>query len=124
MSLGVRIFLAITATLIAIIMILYGTTADEDKAWGAYAFGAFFIFIAVAAFLRGRPAQFCGSLVGVCVFMLGVWYLVHELMTGPIAATQAGEPSVIKAGVFLAVFGMPGLLYAIKARFGWPRRRD
>lgn len=119
MSLGVRIFLAITATLIGIVMILHGTTADVDKAWFSYAFGVFCILIAAAAFLKGRPARFCGSVVGACVFIIALWYLGYELMTGPIAATAAGGPSVVKAGLFLVVFGIPGLLYAVKARFGY-----
>jgi hypothetical protein len=119
MSLGVRIFLAITATLIGLVMFLHGTTADADKAWFSYAFGVFCILIAAAAVLKGRAAQFCGSAVGACVFLSALWYLAHELLSGPIVASSAGEPSVVKAGLFLAVFGVPGLLYVLKARFGF-----
>lgn len=119
MSLGVRIFLAIAAGLMGLVMFLHGTTAEEDKAWFSYAFGAFCLLIAAAAVLRGRAAKFCGSLIGGCVFLIALVYLGHELMKGPILSGSFRQPSMVNAVLFLLIFGVPGLLYAIKARFGF-----
>ncbi|HXS92696.1 MAG TPA: hypothetical protein VN705_25290 [Steroidobacteraceae bacterium] len=119
MSLGVRVFLAIMATLMGLVMFLHGTTADEDKAWFSYAFGAFCILIAAAAVLKGRAARFCGSVIGACVFLIALGYLGYELLKGPIASGSLGGASIIKACGFLLVFGIPGLLYTIRARFGF-----
>lgn len=119
MSLGVRIFLAIAAGLMGLVMFLHGTTAEEGKAWFSYAFGAFCMLISAAAVLRGRAAKFCGSLIGGCVFIVALLYLGHESMKGPISSGSFRQPSIINAVLFLLVFGIPGLLYAIKARFGF-----
>ncbi|MFC4310111.1 hypothetical protein ACFPN2_13555 [Steroidobacter flavus] len=121
MSAGVRIFLAVAAGLMGLVMFLHGTTAEEDKAWFSYAFGAFCMLIAAAAVLRGRAARFCGSLVGTCVFVAALLYLGHELATGPVTSGSRSQPSIVNAVLFLLVFGIPGLLYAIKARFGFSK---
>jgi hypothetical protein len=119
MSTGIRVFLAIAASLMGLVMFLHGTTAEEDKAWFSYAFGAFCMLISAAAVLRGRAAKFCGSLIGACVFIVGLVYLGHELTTGPVSSGSRRQPSIVNAVLFLLVFGVPGLLYAIKSRFGF-----
>jgi hypothetical protein len=121
MSLGARILLAVFATLFGYIMFLHGTTADPDKAWFSYAFGGFCFFIAAASVLKGRAAQFCGSVVGSCVFVSGLLYLGYELLSGPVVSGSRSESSVINALRFLMVFGVPGLLYTARARFGFGR---
>jgi hypothetical protein len=119
MSLGARIFIAAAAALFGLIMFLHGTTADPDKAWFSYAFGAFCLFIAAASVLKGRAARFCGSVVGSCIFVAGLCYLGYGLFKGhAVSATQA-EPSILNAGLFMMTFGIPGLIYAIKTRFGF-----
>jgi hypothetical protein len=119
MSLGVRIFIAVVACLSGAIMFLHGTSADPDKAWFSYVFGAFCIAIAAASVLRGRVAQFFGSVVGCCVFLAGVFYLGQEILAGPVSSGSRSEPSVFNAVLFMIVFGVPGALYAFKARFGF-----
>jgi hypothetical protein len=121
MSLGVRIFLAVAAGLMGLMMFLHASTADADKAWFSYAFGAFCVLISAASILRGRAARFCGSLIGVCVFVAGLAYLWHELSAGPIASGSFRRPSVVNAVLFQLVFGLPGLFYAINSRFGFAR---
>lgn len=121
MSLGVRIFLAIAAGLMGLVMFLHGTTAEEDKAWFSYAFGAFCVLISAAAVLRGRAAKFCGSLIGGCVFIVALVYLGYESMKGPVLSGSFRQPSIVNAVLFLLIFGIPGLLYAIKARFGFSK---
>ncbi len=121
MSLGARILVAAVALLFGGIMFLHGTTADPDKARFSHAFGAFCIFIAAASVLRGRAAQFCGSVVGLCVFLAGLLYLGHELLSGQFVSDRRSEPSAVNACLFLIVFGLPGVVYAINTRFGFGR---
>ena len=121
MSIGARITIAVFAALFGVIMFLHGTTTDADKAWFSYAFGAFCIFIAAACVLGGRAAQFCGSIVGSVIFLAALFYLGYELMAGPVSSGSPSQPSVIHAVMFLAGFGVPGAVYAIKAKFGFGR---
>lgn len=118
MSLWARLVIAAGAILLGAMMFLHGTTADSDKSWFSYVFGAFCLFIAAASLLRGRVAQFCGSVVGTGVFVAGVVYLGHELRFGQAVSGSRGEPSIVNACLFLLVFGLPGILYAVQARFG------
>jgi hypothetical protein len=114
MSLGAKIAIALFALLFGGVMFLHGTTADPDKAWFSYAFGAFCLLIAAALLLKGRVAEFCGSVVACGVLAAGVWYLITELNSGPIV----GSESIINAARFLLAFGLPAALYLMKARFG------
>lgn len=119
MSLGARIIIAIFAVLFGSIMVLHGTSADPNKAWFSYAFGAFCFFIAAACVLKGRAAAFCGSLVGSCVFLAALFYLVHAWQSEPLSSGGRSQPSILNALMFLVVFGIPGLLYAWRAKFGF-----
>jgi hypothetical protein len=119
MSLGARIVVAVAACLFGVIMFLHGTTADPDKAWFSYLFGAFCVAIAAACVLRGRAARFFGSVVGSCAFLAGVFYLGHEILAGPVSSGSRSQPSIFNAVLFMIVFGVPGALYAFKARFGF-----
>jgi hypothetical protein len=119
MSLGARIVIAAVAFLFGIIMFFHGTSADPDKAWFSYAFGAFCLFIGAASLLKGRAAQFCGSVVGTCIFLASLFYLGHELLSGSVVSGSRSKPSIINACLFLFAFGVPGILYTAKARFGF-----
>lgn len=121
MSLAARIMIAAASILFGAMMFLHGSTADTDKAGFSYAFAVFFLLIGAASLLRGRAAQFCGSIVGTCVFLAGVFYLGHELLSGPLSSGDRGEPSVVNACLFLFVFGLPGILYATKTKFGFDK---
>ncbi len=100
-------------------MFLYGTSADPDKAWLSYFLGAFCVLVAMAGLLKGRAARFCGSVVGLSVFAFGLLYLANELLSGPFFSDSRSKPSVLNAIMFMLVFGVPGLVYAIKAKFGF-----
>ncbi|TFV90136.1 hypothetical protein E4K72_21125 [Oxalobacteraceae bacterium OM1] len=119
MSLGARILIAVVACLSGGIMLLHGTTADPEHAWVSYVFGGFCISIAAASVLRGRAARFFGSVVGSCVFLMGLLYLGQEILGGPVFSGRRSQPSVFNALMFMIVFGIPGAVYAFNARFGF-----
>jgi len=116
MSLGARVVIAIFAMLFGAVMCL--AAPPTDKALFFYGFGAFCFSIAVACVAKGRVAQFFGSVVGTVVFISGLAYLAHEVWAGPLWSNSRSEPSVKNACLFLLVFGLPGIAYAINARFG------
>lgn len=57
--------------------------------------------------------------IGLMVFALAAWYLLDMLAGGgPAAAPRPAQPSVVNAVLFLVVFGLPGLGYAVFGRLG------
>ena len=120
MSLGARAILAVFAALFGVVMCL--VAPPTDKAPFFYGFGAFCFAIALACVLRGRAAQFFGSIVGTVVFISGLLYLGHEAWVGPLWSSSRSEPSIKNAVLFLLVFGVPSGMYVINARFGLGKR--
>jgi len=63
-----------------------------------------------------------GSLVGCGLFVLSLAYLYGELSDGPWFSGSRAGPSVKNVIVFLMAFDVPGIAYALKARFGMKPR--
>lgn len=112
-----RGFLAVFASLFGVGMILMAQS--PEKSAGVFAFGVFCLLIAVACITRGRIRQFVGSTIGVCLFGLAVAYIYSEAVTGPIDSGHRSEPSVRNSILFLLAFGIPGISYAMRAKFGF-----
>jgi hypothetical protein len=120
LSLGARLLLGAFATLFGIITLL--TAPPTNKAVFFYFFGIFCLLIAVACFTQGRARQFIGSVIGCTIFGLGIWYLAIELSRGNYWSGAHSEPSVRNACLYLAFIGIPGAVYAYRARFGLRRK--
>jgi hypothetical protein len=103
-------------------MLLHGSTADPAKAWFSYAFGGLCLAIAAASILKGRTAEFFGSVVGLSIFLMSLWYLISELGEGHIFSSTKGTPSIFSAVMFFLIFGLPGILYTRNAKFGLGHR--
>ena len=121
MGLVPRIILAAVAGLFGVMMI--AIAPPTDKAVFFYGFGIFCLAIAVACVSRGRVAEFCGSVVGITVFGLGLWYIGSMYFDGPLWSGRKSEPSLTNALLFMGVFGVPGAIYVYHARFGFHHRR-
>lgn len=121
MSLFPRLLLATVAGLFGVMMI--ATAPPTEKAIFFYAFGAFCLAITVACVARGRTAQFFGSLVGFGVILAGAWYSVSTFFDGALVSDRRSQPSFLNSLFFLAVFGVPSVLYIWHARFGFGSRR-
>jgi uncharacterized membrane protein (UPF0136 family) len=93
----------------------------DDNAIFFYAFGVFCLLIGAACITRGRARQFFGSIIGCLLFGLSAWYLYSQLTTGIFLSERRSEPSVIGSIFFFLAFGIPGITYAIKAKFGIAR---
>jgi hypothetical protein len=116
LSLGARLTLGFFSASFGIVMLL--VAPPTDKAVFFYVFGGFCMLISVACVTRGRIRQFIGSVIGLTLFITSLWYLGAELTAGKILSGSRGEPSLMNAFLFLLAFGIPGVVYAAKARFG------
>lgn len=117
MSLWARGLIALFSALFGLVMFVGAPDTDKAPLW--YGFGAFCVFISAACVLKGRPAQFCGSVVGASIFAVGLAYLGQELMSGLVISGSRSAPSILNACMFMLVFGVPGVVYAARARFGF-----
>jgi hypothetical protein len=119
MSKGARAFLGIIALLLGALMA--AVAPDDDKRVFFYGFTVFCTLMAAVCFTQGRARQFFGSVFGSSVFLIGVWYLATQLQSGPLYSGARSQPSVVNAVLFLVIFGIPGIVYAWRARFGVTR---
>ena len=111
-----RILLGLFSGLFGVVMVI--TAPDNDKSIFFYLFGGFCFLICFACIVKGKARQFLGSIIGVCIFLLSLGYLVNEIIGGPLISGSRSEPSVINAIAFLILFGIPGLSYALRVKFG------
>ena len=118
LSPGASWTLGIFSALIGAMML---AIADQDQLLGFSIVAGFCFVIALTCVLRGRPRQFFGSLTGISLFTMGCWYLIEQILGGSILSGTRSEPSVLNATLFLFFIGMPGLLYAVRAKFGLAR---
>lgn len=117
LSPAARGVLALFAGLFGVGMMLMAPSSAETG--GVFAFGALCILVAVACVTRGRVRQFVGSTIGVSLLGLSVAYVWSQVSGGPLDSGQRSEPSVRNAILFLLAFGIPGITYAARAKFGF-----
>ena len=67
---------------------------------------------------RGKVRQFFGSIIGCVLAIISCLCLFSQLAEGPALYNGRSEPSVINAIAFFVAFGVPGISYALKAKFG------
>jgi uncharacterized membrane protein len=111
-----RILLGLVSGLFGLMMI--GIAPDTDKQIYFYLFGGFCLAICFACIFKGRVRQFLGSIIGVCLVVLSVWYLVSQVLGGGPLFSARSDQSILNAALFFIFFGLPGLSYVIRAKFG------
>ena len=111
------ILLAIFTALFGIVMIIIAP--PTDKAIFYYAFGVFCLSITLVTITKGRLREFFASLIGSTVFAIACWYIYSEMTTGQFISGRRSGPSIINSILLLIVFGLPGIYYVIKAKFGF-----
>jgi hypothetical protein len=112
---------------IALFAFLFGafmTLAAPSSAMplGFYAFAGFCFLIALTCCMRGRLRQFLGSCIGLCLFFVACGYILQEMLFGPIFSGSRAAPSLFNSILFASTFGLPGLAYVLKVRFGIQRK--
>lgn len=111
-----RILLGLFSGLFGVIVVI--TAPDTDNAILFYIFGGFCFLICFACIVKGKTRQFLGSIIGACLFLISLVYLIDEAVSGSLISGSRSEPSVINAIAYFIFFGIPGLRYALKAKFG------
>jgi len=111
-----RFILGFFSGLFGMVMVLIAPPAS--KAILFYAFGGFCLLICLATLTKGKVRQFIGSVIGCVLFVLSGWYMFSQITTGPIISGSRSEPSVINSVFFFIAFGIPGISYTIKTKFG------
>ena len=111
-----RILLGLFSGLFGVVMVI--TAPDTDKAIFFYMFGGLCFLICFTCAVQGKPRQFLGSVIGICLFFVSLVYSIYEILGGSLVSGNRDEPSAINAILFLMFFGIPGLRYAMRVRFG------
>ena len=110
LSFGARITLAVFAGFFGVIMLHVGSGWEGQGKMGINMFGTFCLFVAVACVTTGRVRQFVGSIIGCALCTIALWYVV----------TTSSDDSL----TFFVIFGIPGVAYAYKVRFGFSKRKE
>ena len=120
LSLPARILLGCFAGIFGLVMVI--VAPPTDRAIGFYAFGGFCLAIAIACVVTGRLRQFVGSFIGLAIFLLAGWYAFDQLVSGSDLIGPRSEPNVVNSLLFMLFFGVPGISYVYRARFGFRKR--
>lgn len=88
-----------------------------------YLFGGFCLAISLACAFKGRVRQFLGSLIGLALAILSIWYLASQLLDGGPLFAARSEQSIFNAIMFSLLFGVPGITYVVKAKFGIAKKK-
>lgn len=87
-----------------------------------YAWATIFLLAVVAFATSGRTRQVVGSIAGTIMLLVSGWYLYSQLAGGPFLPEHAKDASIAGAFFYFVFFGIPGTIYALKAKFGWRRK--
>ena len=100
---------------------MVGVTPPDGRSVFFYTFAVLCLSVSAACFLKGRARQFFGSIVGLLIFLVSIVYVADQLAYGELISDRT-EPSLINALAFMFCFGVPGIGYVYKARFGFARQ--
>lgn len=89
-----------------------------------FAFGTFCNLIVMVCITKGKIRQFIGSIIGTLIFLFAFIYIYSQLTNGPLNSGARSEPSIINSIVFMLVFGVPSLIYALKTKFGFAAKKN
>ena len=112
-----KILLGSVSGLFGLMMILIAPPTDKQLYF--YLFGGFCCVISMACIFKGRVRQFLGSIIGMVLAILSIWYLTSQLLSGGPMFSARPDQSIFNAIMFTVFFGVPGLAYVVKAKFGF-----
>ncbi|MFL0805636.1 MAG: hypothetical protein K6L81_18125 [Agarilytica sp.] len=115
-----RILLGFLAGFFGVMMILIAPPTEKQVYF--YLFGGFCLAIAFACIFKGRVRQFFGSLIGSVLVISSIWYLSSQLLGGGPLFSARSDQSVSNAVMFTVFFGLPGMAYVAKAKFGFGKK--
>ncbi|WP_146093383.1 hypothetical protein [Xanthomonas pisi] len=83
---------------------------------GFYAFGVFCLLITAACLLTGRAQGAVGKVLGLALFASSSWYLIDQVMSGPLLSGSRSDPSIVNAAMLMMFVGLPGLAFAVRRK--------
>lgn len=111
-----RILLGVVSAIFGLVMVT--TASGTADPFFSTMIGSFCFAVTLASATWGRVRQFVGSLIGAALFGLSLFYLWSQMTGGPLFWGSRSEPSLLNAVLFVIFLGVPGITYAITARFG------
>jgi hypothetical protein len=99
-------------------LIMAATASGTKDPFFATMIGIFCFTITLACVTWGRVRQFAGSIIGTALFCLALVYLWSQVAGVPLFFGSRSEPSILNAVLFIVFLGVPGITYAVTARFG------
>lgn len=117
-----RFILGVFSGLFGLMMV--AIAPESDKQIYFHLFGGFCLFICFACVVKGRFRQFLGSVIGICLLVLSTGYLVSQIFGGGPLFSERSEQSIFNAVLFTVFFGIPGLTYAYKTKFGFTANKN
>ena len=120
-----RFLLGLVSGFFGVVLIwLEYLSKNSQSPYGMYAFGIFCLSISLACITKGIVRKTIGRVIGVTVFVLSGWYLYSMVSAGVASTGSRSEPSIINAILFFFAFGLPGIWYAIFAKFPVNKESD
>lgn len=98
-------------------LIMMAMASGTEDPFFATMIGVFCFTITLACVTWGRVRQFVGSIIGTALFCLTLVYLWSQIASEPLFFGSRNEPSILNAVLFIIFFGVPGITYAVTARF-------
>jgi hypothetical protein len=108
---GSRIVLSLFSGLAGVVMVVAAPATDQAP--GFYVVALICLLLCIACIGDTRVRTLLGSCVGTVLFAGSLWY----------GFARFGQPAFFNALVVFVVFGLPGLAYAVSARFGFQSKR-
>jgi len=114
LSLSMRILLGGIAGIFGAGMIAMAPSASAPL--GFYGFGAFCLLITAACLLTGRARGLSGKILGLALFAVCSWYLIAQIVDGPLWSGRRSNPYIINAAMLMLFVGLPGLAFGLRRR--------
>lgn len=111
-----RIFLGLVAGLFGFMMISIAPPTDNQLPY--YMIGGFCLLISLCCITTGRVRQFAGSIIGCVLFISSLFYIYSQLGSDSPLFSARSDQSLFNSFLFLVCFGLPGITYVVKAKFG------
>ena len=112
-----RFLLGTLAGLMGLMMIVIAP--PTEKLLYFYIFGGFCLLISFCCVTKGKVRQFAGSIIGCVLFILALGYIYSQVVGGGPMFSARSEESLFNSIMFFVFFGLPGITYVYKARFGF-----
>ena len=112
----IKFLLGALSGLMGLMMIVIAPPTEKEPYF--YLFGGFCLLISLFCVTKGKVRQFAGCIIGCVLFALSLGYSYSQMIGGGPLFSARSEESLFNSIMFFIFFGLPGITYVFKARFG------